>query len=333
MFGETHMLAQFMDFTGTFLGLVLEYFLKPFSRFHWPYLLTSLVFALLAWFIYEAREPAGKRKGLIQFLFPKSVWLHKSAILDYKYVFVDKLIIGFLGAAAAVVTGKALAKGNHEAMLGSAAGDSLTVAVFYTICLLLTEDMFRYWMHRLMHKVPLLWEFHKVHHSPEVLVPFSLLRTHPVNGLLNLARTGAAIVLVTGIFLLIFPEKLSPITIFGINIGRVLFNVCGAHLRHSHIWLGFGPVLSRIFISPSMHQIHHSAHTHHWDRNFGSQFAIWDWLFGTLYIPKAEERHSMKLGLGGDDYTEYRSVKDLYFIPFKQAWQRLKQRRAWNWAV
>lgn len=335
MFVEFDMawLVQIYEFSAGYFGLVLEYFLKPFSRFHWPYLITSLVFAVLAWGIYEARQPAGKRKGFIQFLFPRSVWLHRSAILDYKYVLVDKLIIGFVGATVAIIAGGAVAKADHEAMLQSAANDSLTIVIAYTVCLLLTEDLFRYWMHRLMHKVPFLWEFHKVHHSPEVLVPFSLLRTHPVNGALNLARTGAAIALVTGVFLLIFPEKISPLTIFGINVGRVLFNVCGAHLRHSHIWLGFGPVLSRFLISPSMHQIHHSALTHHWDRNFGSQFAIWDWLFGTLYIPKAEERHSMQFGLGGEDHTEYRTVKDLYLVPFRQSWQRLKEHRAWSWAA
>src|SRR5690606_23613656 len=138
--------------------------------------------------------------------------------------------------------------------------------------------------------------------------PLSLLRTHPVNGLLNLSRSGAAILLTSGLFLYIFPEDISVLTIFGVNAGRVLFNMLGAHLRHSHIWLGFGPVLSRLFISPAMHQIHHSSAPRHFNRNYGSQFAVWDWVFGTLYIPAAEERGTFEFGLAKSDRTRYRTV-------------------------
>ena len=38
-----------------------------------------------------------------------------------------------------------------------------------------------YWFnHWLSHKVPLLWEFHKVHHNAEVLTPLTNFRVHPV---------------------------------------------------------------------------------------------------------------------------------------------------------
>ena len=203
---------------------------------------------------------------------------------------------------------------------------SLPVVIAYTIALLLTEDFFRYWAHRWMHTSPFLWQFHKVHHSAATLVPVSELRTHPVNGLINLTRAVIAIPLVTVVFLLVFPGKLTAISILGVNAGRFLFNIGGAHLRHSHVWLSFGPFWERLVISPAQHQIHHSQAEEHRNLNFGSQFAIWDWMFGTLYLTK--KREQVRFGIEPEDMKRLQTVAQLYLVPFRDAWAVVQATRA-----
>ena len=51
-----------------------------------------------------------------------------------------------------------------------------------------------------------------------------------------------------------------------------------------------------MLISPAQHQVHHSVDPRHHDRNYGEVLALWDWLFGTLYISRAGE--TIRFGLG-----------------------------------
>jgi sterol desaturase/sphingolipid hydroxylase (fatty acid hydroxylase superfamily) len=309
-------------------GLVFDAFTKFFSRFHWLSLLSAVLLAFACWLYQRHRDPSLRSTGFLAFLFPRKVWLHRSALLDYRFVLFDKValgvVIGLVGLA-----GVSFAKNGSGSAASLVAGPqpALWLLVVYTLTLLLVEDFLRYWAHRLMHESPLLWQFHKVHHSPEVLVPFSQMRTHPVNGIVNLIRSGLAIVIVTGVFMLAFPGKLTALSILGVNAGRLVFDLMGSNLRHSHIWLSFGPRLSHIFISPAQHQIHHSKAAEHRNRNYGSQFAVWDWMFGTLYVPR--QREQLTLGIDRDSTQRMQSIPSLYLEPFKDAaklWRRRRQR-------
>jgi len=310
------------------LDAVLHSFGKLFSRFHWTSMLSATLIAFGVWAWQRRRDPAARDKGFLAFLFPRDVWLHRSAKLDYRFVLFDKVVLGLLiGLGALIVSPASIdaaAKGGRWA-IGNAAQASLSIVIAYTIVLLVTEDFFRYWAHRLMHTSRFLWQFHKVHHSSETLVPVSQLRTHPVNGLINLVRGMIAIPLVTGLFLLFFPGKLTTMSILGVNAGRFVFDIAGAQLRHSHVWLSFGPILSRIVISPAQHQIHHSRAPEHRNMNYGSQFALWDWMFGTLYVP--ERREKLEFGIDRRDSERMRTVASLYLVPFQDAWAYLKNRR------
>jgi sterol desaturase/sphingolipid hydroxylase (fatty acid hydroxylase superfamily) len=319
--------AEFIPYMAAAHDAIVSAFLKFFGRFHWLFSLPAVVLAFFAWLYYRRDLPEAARTNFLKFLFPKNIWLHRSALLDYRFVFFDKvalgIIVGLAGVAYAAYTGngaEAVAKATKDPVVVSAG-----IVIAYTVALLLVEDFFRYWAHRIMHESKFLWQFHKVHHSPEVLVPFSQMRTHPVNGLVNAIRSGLAIGIVTGAFLLIFPGKLSMISILGVNIGRFTYNLMGAHLRHSHVWLSFGPALSHIFISPAMHQIHHSKLARHIDKNYGSQFALWDWMFGTIYIPK--EREELVLGISKKDTERMQTVWQLYWQPFKDAAKVYRQWR------
>ncbi|MDP2356719.1 MAG: sterol desaturase family protein [Beijerinckiaceae bacterium] len=77
--------------------------------------------------------------------------------------------------------------------------------------------------------------------------------------------------------------------------------------------MAFTGVWGRILLSPAHHQVHHSVDPKHHNRNMGACLAIWDWLFGTLYVP-AREREVSKFGLG-DEVTEPHDAVAALFEP------------------
>jgi sterol desaturase/sphingolipid hydroxylase (fatty acid hydroxylase superfamily) len=160
-----------------------------------------------------------------------------------------------------------------------------------------------------------------VHHSAEVLTPVTVYRTHPVEDLVNAMITAVFVGLATAVHGGGTQLQPSLPTVLGVNVIAFLFFLVAFQLRHSHIWLSYGPWLSRVLISPAQHQIHHSSEVRHWDKNFGFIFAFWDALFRTLYVPRHHE--TFPLGVPNMNPAEFSSVASLYFLPFSKAWRRL----------
>jgi hypothetical protein len=86
------------------------------------------------------------------------------------------------------------------------------------------------------------------------------------------------------------------------------------------MWIAFRGVLGRIFVSPAHHQVHHSANPRHFNKNFGSCLALWDWMFGTLYVP-AKKREPIAFGVPGR--TDAHTVKGELVDPLVKAGRRL----------
>jgi sterol desaturase/sphingolipid hydroxylase (fatty acid hydroxylase superfamily) len=73
-----------------------------------------------------------------------------------------------------------------------------------------------------------------------------------------------------------------------------------------------------------MHQAHHGSAPQYWGKNLGGILAIWDWLIGTLYLPRDDEE--LPLGLPDGEHLEYDSVTALYLLPFAKATRALRRR-------
>ncbi len=108
---------------------------------------------------------------------------------------------------------------------------------------------------------------------------------------------------------------------FGVTAIRGVFNITGAALRHSNIWLSYGPILSRIIISPAQHQIHHSTDEKHFNKNYGEMFALWDWMFGTLYVPK--EREILHFGYEKNAKPIHNNIVNAYVEPFAASFREV----------
>jgi sterol desaturase/sphingolipid hydroxylase (fatty acid hydroxylase superfamily) len=232
-------------------------------------------------------------------LFSKKLWLHPSFQFDIKLVFLNQWL--WLLLVAPLLTSQvAIALLSYRFLLEQLGPSDFIpntmvgISVFYSISIFLIDDFTRFYLHRLYHRYPLLWRFHAVHHSATLLTPFTLYRMHIVEMLINSCRSLLVFGLCGGIFIYFVDGKITPVEILGTSIFSFLFNIAGANLRHSHIWLGWGR-FEKWILSPAQHQIHHSAHPQHFNKNYGVMIAIWDRLFNS-WVPSKDQKVT-KFGL------------------------------------
>lgn len=174
----------------------------------------------------------------------------------------------------------------------------LAAKVLLTLVLFVAFE-FAYWLdHYLSHAVPLLWQFHRVHHSAKSLSLLTVFRVHPVDTIVYTNILAVVLGVTQGIAA---PALGVPHgwTIGEVNVLVMISAIGLNHLQHSHLWITFGPHWGQWLLSPAHHQIHHSADQRHHNRNFGSTLALFDRLFGTLHLPAAR-REPLRFGLGDE---------------------------------
>lgn len=306
-----------------FVTIVLDTPFNYTERFYWVYLLTFVLFAYIAYRRYYATE-----RPFFSFLFPKAIYLHRSSLVDYGIYFIN-IFISPITALFGVALNTAIAVWLAEALIGLNAGNPLFVGEWnYSVNLLfilgftLIADFTVYLVHRGHHAINVLWPIHALHHSAEVLTPVTLFRKHPLWNFTANLSTAALTGVFQGVFVFFFFGKPDYSVLFGISTVYVAYNFFASNLRHSHVWLEWGKPLSYLFISPAMHQIHHDPNR--MNKNYGEVFAIWDWMFGTLYIPHGREEFAIGLPEGNRHNTLWRA----YYVPIvdmcKTAAQQLR---------
>ncbi|MEZ5938209.1 MAG: sterol desaturase family protein [Hyphomonadaceae bacterium] len=302
----------------------------PASRLYYLNFVVFMVCgALVFWLRRDEREAHG---GPLRFTFPVRMYLSQSSLVDLK-IYIANHCVSFKAAGVRLLSTTFVAGTVAvllEPVIGgwSIGGDAFWATVVCAILIAMANDLTTYVTHRITHENKALWPFHKVHHSAEVLTPLTVYRKHPIYGLLNSCVQPLVAGPVIGVTALIF-DQTGSWRILGMNAIYMIFNFVGANLRHSHIWIDFGPVFSRIFVSPAMHQVHHSIDPKHYDRNYGEVFALWDWMFGTLYIPK--ERENLTFGIsdvpGGAPVQPHATLKDAYLEPIRSFAQEVTRPR------
>jgi len=207
---------------------------------------------------------------------------------------------------------------------------------FWAILLIgmIIRDFIQWWIHRLLHRVPWLWEFHKVHHSVEQMGFAAQLRYHWMENVvyrsieyipLALMGIGLYDFFVIHIFALGWGHfNHANISVSGKVSGGVVGTLLGliaftgvldvtflqdlSPFLKTAIALAFipfgsfvlGPFMRKIFNSPEMHIWHHSydlPEGHPYGINFGLTLACWDWIFGTAHIP--HDGRDIRLGFPG----------------------------------
>lgn len=157
----------------------------------------------------------------------------------------------------------------------------------------LALDAMFYFQHRLSHAVPLLWRLHRVHHADTEMDVSTANRVHPLESLwLTFLRVVLAVSLGIPLLVLIgFQIALNIVSLF----------------NHANIELpaSVDRVIRRVFVTPNMHETHHSAHTEDYDTNFSFIFSFWDRVFRTYKRASTPVDGIVRLGL-----DEFRSEQD-----------------------
>ena len=313
-------------------------------RLFWVYLGSAFVLAFLVYramrrrTVVDGAEGAGAegatgdaetRGTFLTYCFPKAVYGHKSAVVDYKFYLVTTVLRAFgllplLTSPIIAFSVLAGLEGLFGPSLGVTPGPLASLA--YTLVLLIAFDAGQFWSHYLLHRFPFLWEFHKVHHSALVLTPVTAFRFHPVDNLVVSCCVALFVGCTVGVGLWIFGGGVVvEIVVGGLNIGIFLFYLLGYHLRHSHVWLTYPRWMSWLLMSPAGHQLHHSKHPRHFNRNLGFMFSFWDRWAGTYHAPSHADL-PVEYGIGGGEDEDYDRVSSLYFVPFSKAARRIARR-------
>ncbi len=300
-------------------------FLSLGSGFSLTSLAAALVMAaaVITWRWRRIRRNRPLRAGtLVRGLFPARLMRHASMHADIGYfafnVFVYGLIFGWAVLSYKFLSG-IVADGLTAALgaMAPTAWPDLPARAAITLALFLAYE-FGYWLdHYLKHRVPALWELHKVHHSANVLTPLTVFRIHPLDGLIFSNILAVSLGVTNGVANYLFGKPIAFFSVEDTNIILVLFVHIYVHLQHTHLWIAFTGLAGRIFLSPAHHQIHHSDNPVHFDKNLGSCLAIWDWLFGTLHVP-AKEPEPLTFGVKAGE-ADMHSFGQLAVAPVQRA--------------
>jgi sterol desaturase/sphingolipid hydroxylase (fatty acid hydroxylase superfamily) len=172
---------------------------------------------------------------------------------------------------------------------------------------LLVLDLAGYTAHYLLHRVPLLWTIHSVHHSDPVMDISSSFRFHPLEALF-VQSWFLAVALVAGI----------PLWVL---VLRNLIVLPLSLMHHANVAIA-APVerfLRLLVVSPGLHKIHHSPRQPETDSNYGFFLSIWDRLFGTLQETSAE---GPRYGIGYLNDRKWQTVLGMLRTPWSAPFGR-----------
>jgi len=145
------------------------------------------------------------------------------------------------------------------------------------VFLLLATDLIWYWYHRLGHEINFLWAAHIVHHQSE---EFNL-------------TAAARITTIQAVFRNVFWCVL-PLLGFHPNMIIVILLAHGAYSFFTHTQL-IGKIgwLEYVFITPSLHGVHHASDEKYLDKNYGDVFVFWDKIFGTFQTEEEPPKYGL----------------------------------------
>ncbi len=247
------------SFQGYYNYLINEIFTLSWHNYFWALILISLFFYCL-----ELIKPWRKDQPRIR----QDFWL------DGFYMFFNFFIFSLIGFNAVSNVFVELFN-DFLAIFGITNWVAISVAalpgIVQLLILFFLRDFIQWNVHRLLHRVPFLWEFHKVHHSVKQMGFAAHLRYHWMENIvyrsieyIPLGMIGFGI------------QDFFVVHIFALSIG---------HFNHSNFKMPLGP-LKYFFNNPQMHIWHHSKKLPvKYGVNFGISLSLWDYLFKTDYIP------------------------------------------------
>ena len=221
--------------------------------------------------------------------------------------YARNLVMASLGALTTVAIEapliQPLARFVEKRNLGLLGAFHLHGLVAAAAALVLMDYTFYVW-HVLLHRVPLLWRFHAVHHVDLDLDTSTALRFHFGELLLSVPWRAAQVLLI----------GLSPFTF---SVWQVWFALC-VMFHHSNVQLPIRGerLLNRLLVTPRMHGVHHSKIAAETNSNWSSGLTVWDWLHGTLRLNVPQEK--IKIGIPAFQNARAVLLPAILAMPFRE---------------
>lgn len=201
----------------------------------------------------------------------------------------------FLGRLGLVATAETAAGRG-----GGLAGAAWLSPWLASLVWVLAADLLSFFVHRLLHRVPLLWRAHKVHHSDPGFDLTTQLRFHPLEAVVTLGSQAA--------LAWVLAPPATAVFLFE------AVRTAGGFFTHANA--SFSPPverwINRVLITPNLHRVHHATQTADHDTNFGVFFSFWDRLSGTF----RERSGPISTGLAGISPIESTRPLHLLLLPF-----------------
>ena len=163
-------------------------------------------------------------------------------------------------------------------------------------------DFTAYLAHVTLHKSPLLWRVHRVHHCDPFVDVTTAFRQHPIEGIWRFLWT-------------VVPVWLFGLPATGVILYRIL-SAANALFEHANIRVSqrLDRAVARIWVSPNMHKVHHSQSQLQTDSNYGNILSIYDRVFCTFRA--TDEAFSVTYGLEDVSPNDGKSIARLVTLPF-----------------
>jgi sterol desaturase/sphingolipid hydroxylase (fatty acid hydroxylase superfamily) len=257
--------------------------------------------------------------AFLRHCFPFNFWTSKTVHMDIK-IYVVRKCTDFLFVTPSLASTVLVSTFVNKSVRWLVPSYVVTrptylIVVGCSVVIFLVVEFSDYLVHYLEHRVPFLWELHKVHHSAEFLNPLTSKRGHSLPLVYVSIASGSFSAIPIGMFTFLFGFSLADALLLR-TIGSKMGSIGTIDpLKHSHFPVSFG-WLDKILISPHMHQVHHSSLEPHWDKNFGTNLSIYDWMFGTGYKPGKNE--PVVYGIAGYDEVamrQYNTLAGVYIGP------------------
>lgn len=176
----------------------------------------------------------------------------------------------YLGIVLAVATAKLIQIYNPDSLVSLNLMHDKPYWLQFAI-LLPAFDFFQWAVHNALHRIPILWRFHKVHHSIVDMDWIGNWRFH----------WGEIVVYRVAMYVPSAILGFAPAVLFYYGI----LNTIIGHYAHANLRIALGP-LKYVLNTPQMHIWHHNhPDSGPINKNFAITLTIWDWLFGTAYMP------------------------------------------------
>jgi sterol desaturase/sphingolipid hydroxylase (fatty acid hydroxylase superfamily) len=278
-----------------------NYLLDEITRFHWEnYFYGLILVSLLVWGL-EILFPWRKN----QKVFRKDFWLD-TFYMFFNFFLLNLIVLIFLSNTTEALFNDflslfGLSVSGFQIFNIAELPLGLGLFIFFIV-----SDFVQWNTHRLLHRIPFLWNFHKVHHSVKEMGFSAHLRYHWMEPIVYKSLLYIPLAIIGGFTI----ESVAIVHFTALAIG---------HLNHANLGWDYGK-LKYIFNNPKMHIWHHAKKlpsSVKYGVNFGLSLSIWDYLFATNHIPF--DGRDIPLGFSGDeDFPKNFIHQELYPIKSKK---------------